>query len=137
MAASRFLLLPDELLVRVSTYLGPLSILALRATSRCLFNLNPNMLKHKPDLRALMAIVRSGTASGADTIFRAPKNLADSRKLVVNVVFLPLCHPHRNRRHTQAPGTPENIRDLVRRGRFWRSALQSVRGVVANGPALC
>ncbi|KAI9218321.1 hypothetical protein BC828DRAFT_407701 [Blastocladiella britannica] len=67
------LLLPDEFLVRVSTYLDLPAILAYRATSQCLVNLTPFMLEHAQSTRALMAVV-SGSKTLADTIFRAPKD---------------------------------------------------------------
>ncbi|KAI9219826.1 hypothetical protein BC828DRAFT_385099 [Blastocladiella britannica] len=89
------ILLPDELLVRVSTYLDLSAILALRASSRCLVNLTQIMLEHDPSTGALLAIVTNGKAKSADAIIRASKN--DS--LVRRVVYRLVCRPHRNRRY--------------------------------------
>ncbi|KAI9220801.1 hypothetical protein BC828DRAFT_382668 [Blastocladiella britannica] len=54
------ILLPDELLVRVSMYLDLPAILAFRAASTCLANLTPIMLEHDPKTRALFAIATDG-----------------------------------------------------------------------------
>ncbi|KAI9219828.1 hypothetical protein BC828DRAFT_406348 [Blastocladiella britannica] len=75
-------LLPDKLLVRVSTYLDLSAILAFRGASRCLVNLTHIMLKHDPATRALMAIVGNGTAEGADEILRTSKDESRERLIV-------------------------------------------------------
>ncbi|KAI9218158.1 hypothetical protein BC828DRAFT_228174 [Blastocladiella britannica] len=105
-------LLPDELLVRVSTFLDLPAVLALRAASRCLSSLTPFMLQHDPTTRALMAIVVGGTAASGDAIIRASKH--DSRQLARQVVHRLVCRPHRNRRFSlKLMALPTIIRDFV------------------------
>ncbi|KAI9219254.1 hypothetical protein BC828DRAFT_416623 [Blastocladiella britannica] len=103
------ILLPDELLVRVSMYLDLSAILTLRAASPCLFNLTPLMLEHDPATNAVMAIVISGKAESTDAIFSAPSNRDDACYIVQRVVHRLVCRPHLNRR----VALPTIILDLV------------------------
>ncbi|KAI9217131.1 hypothetical protein BC828DRAFT_408792 [Blastocladiella britannica] len=92
------ILLPDELLVRVSMYLDLSAILTPHAASPCLLNLTPLMLEHDPTTNAVMAIVTSGKAESADAIFSAPSNRDDACYIVQRMVHQLVCRPHLNRR---------------------------------------
>ncbi|KAI9218538.1 hypothetical protein BC828DRAFT_417222 [Blastocladiella britannica] len=76
-----YILLPDELLVRVSTFLDLSAILAFCAASKCLVNLTPIMLERDPT----MALVHHGEAKAADAIIRAHKHLNSSTTLNMEI----------------------------------------------------